>query len=162
MAGAIREKLNHLRIESEAAIVRAEAAEKKIKALEQASLDKDHEIKSLQVRLDRSDTALAKAEQSLKDSKAATQELEASREQIEALNRKLAALEDALDGSKREKKESLDKLRDLDVKAEHCERQLHVVETERDQWVKKCEDAEAKYRQAKAEVDELIAEMEGL
>ncbi len=76
------------------------------------------------------------------------------------------------------------RLRQVDVKAEHFERQLQRVEQERDQWEKKYEvratadwrgiryhhtdcvsraqEMEAKYRKSKAELDELVANMEGL
>ena len=79
------------------------------------------------------------------------------------------------------------RLRQVDVKAEHFERQVQRVEAERDQWEKKYEvclahsttlprsysssihdiishtqDAQAKYRQSKAELDELVQNMEGL
>jgi tropomyosin, fungi type len=74
------------------------------------------------------------------------------------------------------------RLRQVDVKAEHFERQVQRVEQERDMWEKKYEvrpehgqshmvmrfslrilqDAQAKYRESKAELDELVQNMEGL
>jgi tropomyosin len=67
----------------------------------------------------------------------------------------------------------------VDVKAEHFERQVQRAEQERDMWEKKYEvrrnvfsraemmtaatkDAQAKARESKAELDELVATMEGL
>jgi exonuclease VII small subunit len=70
----------------------------------------------------------------------------------------------------------------MDVRADECERQLKVAEKERDQWEGKYEvrspfsipdlnltqsripiqATEAKYRTAKAELDELVSQMEGL
>jgi len=70
----------------------------------------------------------------------------------------------------------------VDVKAEHFERQVQRVEQERDTWEKKYEvraehgrsrmlsrfslrilqEAQAKYRESKAELDELVQNMEGL
>ncbi|KAJ7106597.1 tropomyosin [Mycena epipterygia] len=160
MTDRVREKLSQLRTEADTAITRAETAEAKIKALEQALLDKDHEIKSLQVRLAQADGALEKAEDAVHDSKAAQQEAEAGRATIEGLTRKITLLEDELDGGAEQL--LFCRLRQVDVKAEHFERQVHVIEQERDQWEKKCEAAEKKYRDAKAELDELVATMEGL
>ncbi|KAJ7307893.1 hypothetical protein DFH08DRAFT_719950, partial [Mycena albidolilacea] len=76
---------------------------------------------------------------------------------------KIALLEDELDGAERNVKHTVDRLRQVDVTAQHFERQSHVHQ-ERDQWAKKCElyAAQAKYREAKAELDELVAKMEGL
>ena len=72
------------------------------------------------------------------------------------------------------------RLRQVDVKAEHFERQVQRVEQERDQWERKYEvreltprhyrhnvlrsmqEADARYRQSKAELDELVSNMEGL
>ena len=54
------------------------------------------------------------------------------------------------------------RLRQVDVKAEHFERQVQRAEQERDQWEKKYEDMDGKYRQSKAELDELVANMEGI
>ncbi|KAJ7809752.1 hypothetical protein B0H13DRAFT_2385075 [Mycena leptocephala] len=54
-----------------------------------------------------------------------------------------------------------DRLRQVDLKAEHLERQARIFEQERDQWEKRCEAAEEKYREAKAELDELVVSIEG-
>ncbi|KAJ6522345.1 actin filament-coating protein tropomyosin [Mycena vulgaris] len=124
MTERVRERLIQLRNDVDAAIERAETAEAKVKTLEQALLERDHEVKSLEVRLAQSDDAREKGEGGLAEATA--------------------------------------KLRELDVKAEQCERQMHVAEQERDRWEAKCEAVEAKYKSAKAELDELVATMEGL
>jgi tropomyosin len=78
------------------------------------------------------------------------------------------------------------RLRQVDIKAEHFERQVQRVEQERDTWTSKFEvcvtitercitpqgrptdrlsltqEMEAKHRKSKAELDELVANMEGL
>ncbi|KAJ7870529.1 hypothetical protein B0H13DRAFT_2280136 [Mycena leptocephala] len=124
MTDRVREKLVQLRAEVDAAIERAETAEKKNKDLEQTVLERDHEVKSLGVRLEHAEDALEKSEAALKETTA--------------------------------------KLREMDVRADECERQLKVAEKERDQWEGKYEATEAKYRTAKAELDELVSQMEGL
>lgn len=50
----------------------------------------------------------------------------------------------------------------MDVKAEHFERQVATLEREVAQWEKKYEEAEERYRISKAELDEVVAQMESL
>ena len=47
------------------------------------------------------------------------------------------------------------RLRQVDVKAEHFERQVARVESERDAWEKKYEDAQEKYNVSKRELEEV-------
>lgn len=47
------------------------------------------------------------------------------------------------------------RLRQVDVKAEHFERQVARIEQERDQWEKKCEEAQEKYNKSQQELDEV-------
>jgi tropomyosin len=74
------------------------------------------------------------------------------------------------------------RLRQVDIKAEHFERQVQRVEQERDEWTRKHEvcattikpqyrladcvfhaqEMETKHSKAKADLDELVANMEGL
>lgn len=54
------------------------------------------------------------------------------------------------------------RLRQVDVKAEHFERQVARVEQERDGWEKKYEEAEQKYIASKKELDEVVLQMESL
>ncbi len=54
------------------------------------------------------------------------------------------------------------RLRQVDVKAEHFERQVARVEQERDAWEKKAEEAQEKYNQSKKELDEVVLQMESI
>ena len=54
------------------------------------------------------------------------------------------------------------RLRQVDIKAEHFERQVTRVEQERDSWEKKFEEMQEKYADSKRELDETILAMEGL
>lgn len=71
------------------------------------------------------------------------------------------------------------RLRQVDVKAEHFERQVQRAEQERDQWEKKYEvriysfgyrscpqlsyqEAQEKYSKTRSELDDLVQQMEGL
>jgi len=83
----------------------------------------------------------------------------ASSQNNEALTRKIQLLEEELDNSEKNVKETVEKLRQVDVKAEHFERQVQRLEQERDAWEKKFEDAEAKHKATQKELDELVASM---
>lgn len=54
------------------------------------------------------------------------------------------------------------RLRQVDVKAEHFERQVQRAEQERDQWERKYEEAQEKYQESKRELDEVVSQMESL
>ncbi|KAI0285952.1 tropomyosin [Russula aff. rugulosa BPL654] len=158
----IREKLAALRAEADASVERAEAAEAKNKELEQALLGKDQEIISLNHRLNVTDGSLHDSEETLAKTKSALEEAEHGKATNDSLNRKVELLEDELDTAEKNLKETVDKLRQVDIKAEHFERQVQRVEQERDDWIRRYEEMEAKHSKAKAELDELVANMEGL
>ncbi|KAJ7181079.1 tropomyosin [Mycena filopes] len=162
MTDRIRDKMGQLRAEADSAVARADEAEAKNKQLLQQLLEKDHEITSLQVKLEKLDSDLAKAESIIQDSKADREVGEMSKMTNEGLVRKIQLLEEELDAAEKNVKETVEKLRQVDVKAEHFERQVQRVEQERDQWEKKYEDSQAKYQASKAELDELVHTMEGL
>lgn len=133
----IRERLAALRVEADNAIERAEMAEAKNKKLEQELLGRDQEITSLQHKLGVTGEQLEKAESKLADLKAANADGESTRSNAENLHRKVQLLEDELDTAEKNVKETMEKLRQVDVKAEHFERQVQRVEQERDQWERK-------------------------
>lgn len=73
----------------------------------------------------------------------------------------------ASDTASRERKAVLTRghhrrLRQVDVKAEHFERQVQRVEQERDQWERKYEEAQERYQASKRELDEVVQQMESL
>lgn len=53
----------------------------------------------------------------------------------------------------------LHRLRQIDVKAEHYERQVARIEQERDAWENKFEEAQGKYLASKKELEELAAQV---
>ncbi|KAG6850791.1 hypothetical protein H0H93_008829 [Arthromyces matolae] len=192
----IKEKMNQLRTEADHAIARAEEAETKNKKYEQLLLEKDQEISSLQHRLGVLDSDLEKAEQNLATHKTASAEGEQSKQTSELLQRKVQLLEEELDTAEKNLKETVEnisgdqelilppvRLRQVDVKAEHFERQVQRAEQERDVWEKKFEvgfcfptlhqyklnsfreiikESEAKYKKSQAELAELEASMQDL
>ena len=146
-----------LRAEADKAVLRAEEAEAKNKALEQCLLEKDHEQLSLTHKLDLCNDQLEKAETELEKYKKTSLEGEQSKTTNEGLVRKVQLLEEELDAAEKNVKETVEKcavfpaynadgphaflfrLRQVDVKAEHFERQLQRAEQERDAWEKKYE-----------------------
>jgi tropomyosin len=101
--------MNQLRQECDAAITRAEEAEAKNKKLEQTLLEKDHEITSLQVKLEHLDTDLQKAEAMITESKADREAGETSKMTNEGLVRKIQLLEEELDAAEKNVKETVEK-----------------------------------------------------
>ncbi|KAG8949886.1 hypothetical protein FRC04_008189 [Tulasnella sp. 424] len=155
----IRNKLAQLRAEADAAVDRAEQAEAKNKKYEQELLQKDQEIGSLTHKLGVMETDLDKAEAKLGELKSAQSDSEVGKSTNETLTRKIQLLEEELDKAEANTKETVERLRQVDVKAEHFERQVQRLEQERDQWEKKYEDAMEKYQQSKKELDELVRSM---
>jgi tropomyosin len=101
--------MNSLRVEADNAVTRAEEAEAKNKKYEQALLEKDQEITSLQHRLGVLDAELEKAEAKVADSKAAQMEGEHSKMTSEGLVRKIQLLEEELDAAEKNVKETVEK-----------------------------------------------------
>src|SRR6267142_113051 len=150
------QKLAALRTEADVAIDRAEAAEAKNKKYEQELLQKDQEITSLNHRLSLLDSELGESETKSAKYKADLEDAERGKATNESLTRKIELLEEELDAAEKNVKETVEKcvpfsvpvlvvphlgrrLRQVDVKAEHYERQLQRVEQERDEWTKKYE-----------------------
>ncbi|KAI8985554.1 tropomyosin like-domain-containing protein [Trametes punicea] len=135
----IKERLQSLRAEADNAIARAEEAEAKNKKYEQLLLEKEQEIASLNHKISVLDSDLEKAEAKVAELKAANEDGEQNKTANEGLQRKVQLLEEELDAAEKNLKEAMDKLRQVDVKAEHFERQVTRLEQERDQWEKKYE-----------------------
>jgi len=116
----------------------------------------------LQHKISVLDADLEKAEGKLSDLKTAQEEGEQSKSTNEGLTRKVQLLEEELDTAEKNVKETVERyisiccltcndlmigqlylqshrLRQVDVKAEHFERQVQRLEQERDQWEKKYE-----------------------
>lgn len=121
-------------------------------------MTKDQELASLNHKVSVLEADLDKAESKLADAKVAKDEEETNRSANENLNRKIALLESELDTAEKNLRDTTDKcvavlghidfqpderglvwyrLRQVDVKAEHFERQVQRIEAERDSWEKK-------------------------
>ena len=158
----VYQRLAQLRQEADHAVERAEAAEAKNKKLEQEILSKEQDIQSLNHRLTTAEGELDKAEGELKEAKSARAEHESSKEANDSSQRKIQLLEEELDNAEKNLKETVERcvsaadyttppavnrffvaypsrLRQIDLKAEHFERQVQRLEQERDVWEKKYE-----------------------
>ncbi len=101
--------MNSLRAEADAAVLRAEEAEKKVKKLEQTLLEKDNDITSLQHKLALADETNEKLDEQLGQYKSSSLEGESSRTTSENLTRKVQLLEEELDVAEKNVKETVEK-----------------------------------------------------
>ncbi|CDO73255.1 hypothetical protein BN946_scf185008.g17 [Trametes cinnabarina] len=108
------------------------------------------------------DAANKRAEAAEAKNKHYEQEIDLLKTENEGLQKKVQLLEDELDKAISDLKDTREKLRQLDVRAENSERQIARLEEERDRWEKKYEEMQEKYRESKRELDEVVAAMEGL
>jgi len=158
----IQEKMKSLRAEADTAIERAELAEARCKALEQEILGHQQERTSLSHKLSVLDTDLQKAEGDVHTLKSAKEETDKAVSQNDQYRRKIEMLEAELDAADKNLKETTEKLRQVDIRAEHFERQVAILEQDKDKLEKKYEESEAKYRKSKADLDALVLEMESI
>ena len=96
-------------MEADTAVNRAEDAERKNKQFEQMILEKDQEIKSLNIQLGTVSHDLEKAEGKLAESKASAEVGEHSKTTSETLARKVQLLEEELDVAEKNVKETVEK-----------------------------------------------------
>lgn len=104
---------------------------------QQTLLERDQEISSLQHKLALAEEEADKAEEKLKELKGSAEEGDTHRTASENYQRKVQLLEEELDKAEKDLKETTEKLRQVDVKAEHFERAFQRAEQERDEWERK-------------------------
>lgn len=98
-------------------------------------MQKEQENASLQHKVNTLEEQLEKVEAKVGEGKQATQEAAQHKDVNENLLRKISLLEGELDSADKNLRETTDRLRQTDVKAEHFERQVQRLEQERDQCV---------------------------
>jgi len=156
----LKEKLNQLRMENDAAQAKQEEFAAKIKTLEQENLVKEQEITSLTHKNTLLEADVEKLEKSLHDAKSMVEDGAAHGSANETLQRKVQLLEEEAETTEKQLRETNEKLRLTDVKAEHYERKVTSLEQAAESWEKKYEEMEAKYKAAKAEVDEMVSTLD--
>lgn len=103
------QKLAQLRAEADANADRADAAEAKVKQLEQLLLTKDQDIGSLNHKLGVLDADLEKSEARLAAAKLESADSTSTKSTAENLARKIQLLEDELDTAEKNVKETMEK-----------------------------------------------------
>ncbi|KAI1321174.1 hypothetical protein EDD11_007740 [Mortierella claussenii] len=157
-----KEKLSALRDEVNVATARADTAELEVKRLNDEQIQKDHEITSLKNKLQLVEAELDKAENRMAEAKLNLDEGETTKTVGEGLARKVSLLETELDSAERNLRETTEKLRQMDIKAEHFERKVQQLENERETYERKVEDLTTKYNGIKAELDETLKSLEDM
>lgn len=145
-----------------------------MKSLELSSTSKDQEITSLTHRNELLEKKLEEYEEKMEKFKGLENDESGARGERESLLRKVALLEEEAEQNDKNLKETTEKyfpylyndlmcrLRQVDVKAEHFERKVTSLERERDELEKKLDEMTEKYKAAKAELDEVNAQLDSL
>jgi len=150
-----------------------------VKTLELSNTSKDQEITSLTHRNELLEKKLEEHEEKLDKFKGLENDESGARGERESLLRKVALLEEEAEQNDKTLKETTEKydpispllrcfgvlisrLRQVDVKSEHFERKVTSLERERDALDKKVDEIQEKYLAAKAELDEVNAQLDSL
>ncbi|KAG9326213.1 hypothetical protein KVV02_001097 [Mortierella alpina] len=159
---AMSSKLASLREEVNAANAKADEAEAKVKELQEDQTKKDHEITSLKNKLTLVEADLEKAENTIAEAKLNLDEGETTKTVGEGLARKVSLLETELDSAETNLRETTEKLRQMDIKAEHFERKVQQLEGQRDAYETKIAELTEKYDGIKKELDETLKSLEDM
>jgi len=127
----------------------------KVKVLQQENLAKEQEIRSLTHRNQLLEGEIEKMGGSLKEAKDAAQVSRQNDTHNEALQRRLQLLEEEAEEADKTMRETVEKLRQTDVKAGHYERKVQALEASRDQWETKYEEMTKKYTDLQNEMRDL-------
>ncbi|KAK9718197.1 tropomyosin-2, variant 2 [Basidiobolus ranarum] len=127
----LKERINTLRAEADAASARAEQAEAQLKKLIETQLDREQETLSFQKKIQLLEEQLEKAEQKLVESKASNEETQDHRSLNDNLGKKLSMVEEKLEETENKLKETIERLREIDLKAEQSERKVQQLESEK-------------------------------
>ncbi|KAF9583652.1 hypothetical protein BGW38_008936 [Lunasporangiospora selenospora] len=144
------------------AIERAEAAEAENKRLKEDETTKEHEISSLKAKVNRLEDEVEKADRRAAEARQDLDEGETTKTVGEGLSRKVSILESELDASTQSLRETTEKLRQMDVKAEQFERKVQQLENDKGVYERKLEDMVAKYNGIKQELDDTIKSLEDI
>jgi len=155
MAAQIKARMDALRTELDEAKEKAAELNEKVKVLQQENLAKEQEIRSLSHRNQLLEEEIGKMGGSLKEAKDAAKVNAQNDTQNEALQRRLQLLEEEAEEADKTMRETVDKLRQTDVKAGHYERKVQALEASRDQWETKYEEMAKKHTKLQDELRDL-------
>ncbi|KAJ2491259.1 tropomyosin-2 [Coemansia sp. RSA 2050] len=158
----LRDKINSLRAEAEAANGRADTAEDALKKFSILQTEREQELVSLQNRIalleaeaDRRDAQLSEAKQLQKDS-------EATLNQSDVLVRKVETLEDKLDSAETQLRDALENARRLDLENEKLQRTLIQYEKDKERMEQKYEGLQKDFIEAKDELERTLNSLSDL
>ncbi|KTW31388.1 hypothetical protein T552_00033 [Pneumocystis carinii B80] len=158
----LKEKLSLLRVEAEEANGRADEAAARIRQLEYELSLKEQECMSLTHKNELLEKEIERLEVQLTEVKTAAEEESGCRNISETLQKKIQLLEEELELNDLNLRKTTDALRQMDVKTEHYERKILVLEKERDEIEAKYEEMSRKYELVKAELNEVNQQLESL
>ncbi|KAK6538206.1 hypothetical protein TWF694_011087 [Orbilia ellipsospora] len=158
----IKEKISSLQADKEKNEVKIDELEKEIKRLEQELSTKESDVTSWTHKNTQLEADVEKLETALAEAKKINTEGANQGVITEGLTRKLAVLEEEIDSTEKQLKETVEKLRLTDIKAEHFERKVTAAEADRDNWENKYNEELEKHKKTKKELDELAASLEGI
>ncbi|KAJ2018284.1 tropomyosin-2 [Coemansia sp. RSA 376] len=158
----LRDKINSLRAEAEAANERADTAEDALKKFSNQQTEREQELVSLQNRIalleaeaDRRDAQLSEAKQLQKDS-------EATLNQSDVLVRKVDTLEDKLDSTETQLRDALENARRLDLENEKLQRTIIQHEKDKERLELKYENLHKDFAEAKDELERTLNSLSDL
>jgi len=99
------------------------------------------------------------AEVELRKAQAALEEDARNKEEILHLQRTVQTLNSEVDAAELARQDIMQKFQQVDIKAEHFEKQVQKLEQERDAMEKKYESEAAKSKAAQKELDDLVLSM---
>lgn len=179
-AANFTKKMQALRTEADEHQAKSHELQAKVKTLEQDTLVKEQEITSLTHRNQLLEGTVEKLESGIKDAKDDAGRSAQHGQQNESLQRKLQLLEEEAEQADKTLRETndkyetnlvllhchgyfyadtVDRLRQTDVKSGHYERKVQALESERDNWVSKYEEMSTKYSALQKELQELETSM---
>ncbi|KAF3926405.1 Tropomyosin-2 [Arthrobotrys entomopaga] len=158
----IKEKISSLQADKEKNEARIDELEKEVKRLEQELSSKESDVTSWSHKHTQLEADVEKLEAALAEAKKLNTEGANQGVITEGLTRKLAVLEEEIDATEKQLKETVEKLRLTDVKAEHFERKVTAAEADRDNWENKYNEELEKHKKTKKELDDLAASLEGI
>ncbi|CAO3687912.1 unnamed protein product [Rhizopus stolonifer] len=154
----IREKINSIRAEADAAIAKADALEAKLKEFEQEQTRNEREIVSLTNRNKQLEEDLDVAHEKIKDLKG-NEDSDIVNEHENA-QRKITLLEQELEDSDRALKQTTENFREADVKSEQLEKKVEQLTIQLSEEEKKREELESKNKELKEELDEFSKQLD--
>ncbi|PVV01274.1 hypothetical protein BB560_004313 [Smittium megazygosporum] len=158
----LKDKINSIRLEAEAASARADAAEAALKQLNDQQVEREQEIISLQNRIAMLEEEIERKDERIVEIKQLADDHETSKSAGDVLTKRIDMLEEKLETSESELQQTKEKLRNLDVKSENLERTVAQMEADKAAQEARYEELNEKYLKIKEEHEETLKALEEL